>query len=94
MFTLVIHRDQKTFQVPIMGYINSVAYPQHEIDNILCDIRDWARAYIDDIICGEISLDNFLHKLHALFEIFLHYNISIKPTKSYLNYPNVGLLGQ
>ena len=29
-----------------------------------------------------------------MFDIFLHYNISIKPTKSYLNYPNVGLLGQ
>lgn len=29
-----------------------------------------------------------------LFEIFLHYNISIKPTKSFLNYPDVRLLGQ
>ncbi len=29
-----------------------------------------------------------------MFEIFLDYNISISPTKSYLNYPNVVLLGQ
>ena len=29
-----------------------------------------------------------------LFEIFLRYNISIKPTKSFLNYPDMGLLGQ
>lgn len=29
-----------------------------------------------------------------MFKIFLKYNISIKPTKSYFNYPNVGLLGQ
>ena len=29
-----------------------------------------------------------------LFEIFLHYNISIKPTKSFLNYPDVRFLGQ
>ena len=29
-----------------------------------------------------------------MFEIFLEYNISIKPTKSYLNYPDVSLLGQ
>lgn len=35
MFTVVTHCDQKTFQVPIMGYINSVAYVQQEIDNIL-----------------------------------------------------------
>ncbi len=29
-----------------------------------------------------------------MFEIFLRYNISIKPTKSFLNYPDVRLLGQ
>ena len=39
MFTVVTHRGQETFQVPIMGYINSVAYVQHEIDNILQDVR-------------------------------------------------------
>lgn len=80
--------------MPIMGYINLVAYIQREINNILCNVRDWARVYIDDIICGGTSLKDLLHKLHILFEIFLHYNISIKLTKSYLNYPDVGLLGQ
>ena len=35
MFTLVTHHGQETFQVPIMDYINSVAYVQREIDNIL-----------------------------------------------------------
>ena len=29
-----------------------------------------------------------------LFEIFLRYNISIKPTKSFLKYPDIGLFGQ
>lgn len=29
-----------------------------------------------------------------LFNIFLEYNIYIKPTKFFFNYPNVGLLGQ
>lgn len=77
-----------------MGYINSVDYLQHEIDNILRDVRDWARAYIDDIICNGSSLDNLLRKFRALFEIFLHYNISIKPTQLYLNYPDIGLLSQ
>ena len=94
MFTIVTHRGQETFQVPIIDYINSVAYVQREIDNILRDVRDWARAYINDIICGGSSLDDLLHQLRILFEIFLHYNISIKPTKSYLNYPDIGLLGQ
>lgn len=32
--------------------------------------------------------------MQILFKIFLEYNISIKPIKSYFNYFNVGLLGQ
>ena len=94
MFTVITYQGQETFQVPIMGYINSVAYVQRKIDNILHNVRDWARAYIDNIICGGSSLDNLLCKFRILFEIFLHYNISIKSTKLYLNYPDVSLLGQ
>ena len=94
MFTVITHRGQETFQVPIMGYINSVAYLQREIDNILHNIRAWTQAYIDNIVCGAKSLPDLLAKLRTLFEIFLAYNISISPTKSYLNYPNVVLLGQ
>ena len=76
-----------------MGYINLVAYVQREIDNILREVRAWARAYVDDIVCGAKSLPDLLSKLRVLFDIFLRYNISIKPTKSFLNYPDVGLLG-
>ena len=94
MFTVVTHRGQKTFQVPIIGYINSVAYMQKEINNILCGVKNWACAYSDDIICGAKSLDNLLFKLRILFEIFVAYKISIKPTKLFLNYPDMGLLGQ
>ncbi len=45
-------------------------------------------------MCGAKLLPDLLHKLRTLFEIFLAYNISISPTKSYLNYPNIVLLGQ
>lgn len=77
-----------------MGYINSMTYVQREIDNILRSVWDWARAYVDNIICRARSLNNLLLKLHILFEIFVAYNISIKPTKTFLNYSNVALLGQ
>lgn len=77
MFTVVTHQGQETFQVPIMGYINSVAYVQREIDNILREVREWARAYVDDIVCGGKSLPDLLTKLRVLFDIFLRYNISI-----------------
>ncbi len=38
IFTVITHRDQKTFQVPIIGYINSVAYVQYKIDNIFYNV--------------------------------------------------------
>ena len=57
-------------------------------------MRAWARAYVDNIICEARSLSDLLEKLRVLFDIFLEYNISIKPTKSFHNYPNIGLLGQ
>lgn len=77
-----------------MGYINSVVYVQREIDKILRNVRAWAHAYVDNIICGAKSLPDFLEKLRILFNIFLEYNISIKPTKSFFNYPNIELLGK
>lgn len=94
IFTTITYRGQKTFQVLIIRYINSVAYVQRKIDNILQDVYAWAWAYIDDIIYGAKSLSDLLEKLCIFFNIFLKYNIYIKPIKSFLNYPNVGLLGQ
>ncbi len=94
MFTVIIHHGQETFQVLIIRYINSVAYVQREIDNILRNVRTWVQAYIDDIVCGTKSLPDVLDKLRTLFEIFLAYNISISPTKLYLNYPDVVPSGQ
>lgn len=38
-------------------------------------------------------LPDLLEKLQTLFEIFFYYKISIKPNKSFLNYPNIAFLG-
>lgn len=94
MFTVVTHQGQETFQVLIMDYINLVAYVQYKINNILRNVRNWARAYIDDIICSRTSLKNLLYKLCILFKIFLYYNIFIKLIKSYFNYSDISLFGQ
>ena len=94
MFTFITHHGHQTFLVSIIEYINLVTYVQCEIDNILRSVWLWARAYIDDIVYGARSLPNLLEKFQTLFEIFLKYNISISPTKSYLNYSDVALLGQ
>lgn len=65
---------------------------KYEIDNILRNIQDWTRAYINNIIYGRNFLADLLYKFRILFEIFLHYNISIKQTKLYLNYLDFGFL--
>lgn len=77
-----------------MEYINSVAYVQRKIDNILYGVYAWAQAYVTNIICRIKSLSDLIQKLRILFNIFLEYNISIKPIKSYFNYPDLSFLGQ
>lgn len=67
-----------------MGYINSIAYIQYKIDNILQNTCTWAWVWVDDIICGAKSLLDLFEKLYILFNIFLKYNISIKPIKVFL----------
>ncbi len=54
----------------------------------------WARAHIDDILYRATLVTDLFQKFCVFFKIFFAYNISIKPTKTYLNYPDVGLLGQ
>lgn len=76
----------------IIGYINSVAYVQHKIDKILYSIVLRVRAYVNDIICKAKSLLDLFEKLHILFDIFLEYNIYIKLTKFFFNYPDIELL--
>lgn len=70
-----------------------MAYVQYKIENILQDVRTWAWAYIDDIICRAKSLSNLFKKLCIFFHIFFEYIITIKPSKSIFNYPNIGFLG-
>ena len=94
MLTVVSHRGQETFNVPVMGCMNSIAYVQRQIDRILRPVKDFASAYVDDIVSGAKSLPEHLRHLRQLFQIFVEYNISISPTKTFLGYPNVKLLGR
>lgn len=52
MLIIVTHCSQETFNIPVMGCKNSVAYVQRSINNILRLLRDFVRAYINDIVSG------------------------------------------
>ena len=92
--TVITHRGQETFRVPVMGYKGSIAYVQREIDRVLRPYRDFARAYVDDVVIASKTLDEYVEHLHKVFALFLEKGISVKPTKSYVGYPSVKLLGQ
>lgn len=81
MLNMVTHRGQETFSVPVMGCMNSIAYVQRKIDDILRPLRAFVRAYIDDIVTGARSLPEHIANLRAIFDMCLRFNISIKTTK-------------
>ena len=94
MLTVISHRGQETFNVPVMGCMNSIAYVQRQIDRILRPVKAFASAYVDDVVTGAKSFSEHLANLRQLFELFVEHNISISPTKTFLGYPNVNLLGR
>lgn len=91
MLTMITHRGQEIFNVPVMGCMNSVAYVQRQIDRIL---RDFVRTYIDDIVTGVKSLADHIVKFRAIFALLVSFNIFINSEKTYLGYSSVFLLGQ
>ena len=94
MLTMVTHRGQETFNVPVMGCMNSIAYVQRQIDRILRPLREFVRTYIDDIVSGAKSLTEHIDRLRAIFKLLAQYNVFINPKKTFLGYPSVNLLGQ
>ena len=92
--TVVSHRGQETFNVAVMGYKNSPAYVQRQIDRLLRRFRHFARVYVDDVVIFSKTLQEHLQHLRQIFELFTGSGISINPGKAFLGYPSVQLLGQ
>lgn len=92
--TVVSHRGQESFNVAPMGYKNSPAYVQRQIDRILRPYRGFARAYVDDIVIFSKTLEDHIRHLRQIFTTLGQNNISVKPSKAFLGYPTVQLLGQ
>ncbi len=92
--TVVTHRDQESFNVAIIGFENFPAYVQRQTDRLLRPFRAFARAYVDDIVIFSKPLEEHLRHLAAIFSLFVKKGISIKPSKAFLGYSTVQLLGQ
>ena len=92
--TIVSHRDQKSFNVAIMSFRNSLSYVQRQIDKILRSFRNFAKIYINDVMIFSKTKKKHLKHLRQIFEIFKHNNISINSFKSFLSYSSIRLLKQ
>ncbi|KAJ5945984.1 hypothetical protein N7454_002823 [Penicillium verhagenii] len=66
-----------------MGSVNSVAYVQRQIDNILREFREWCRAYIDDVTIVADTFEEHLHRLNLVFSKLAEYNITLSPETCY-----------
>jgi transposase InsO family protein len=91
--TVVSHRGQESFNVAVMGFKNSPSYVQRQIERLLRPFP-FAKAYIDDVVISSKTLDEHVQHLRAIFSMFSSVGISIKPSKAFLGYPSVRLLGQ
>nr|OMP83046.1 Retrovirus-related Pol polyprotein from transposon gypsy [Diplodia seriata] len=92
--TVNSHRGQESFNVAVMGFINSVAYVQRQLDWILRECREFARAYIDDLTIHDRTLEDHLDHLEKVFQKMDEFGITLNPKKSFVGYPCATLLGQ
>ena len=92
--TVVTHRRQKSFNVVVMSFRNFSTYVQRQIDRILRSSKDFAKAYIDDIVIFSKFLKQHLTHLRKIFDILKTNNISIKFIKSFIEYSSIFFLEQ
>lgn len=64
------------------------------MDETLRPLRDFCRAYIDNITIFDKTLPEHVDHLDQVFKKLLERNISVSPKKSFIGYPCATLLGQ
>ena len=92
--TVVFHRDQKSFNVVVMNYKNFSIYVQRQINRILRFHREYARAYVDDIMIFFKTLKDHVKHFYQTFNTLNLNNIFLQSTKVFIDYSIVQLLNQ
>ena len=77
-----------------MNYKNNSIYVQRQIDRLLRQQRRFARIYVNDIVIFFKTKKKHQRHLRKFFEILIKNNISIKSTKTFIDYSFVSLLKQ
>ena len=66
-FIVILHCNQKQFNVVVMKFKNFLVYVQRKIDTILRVYRVFVRIYVDDIIIFSKTLKKHLIHLREVF---------------------------
>ncbi|GAW26152.1 hypothetical protein SAMD00023353_2201730 [Rosellinia necatrix] len=91
--TVTTAHGQYTFNCLVMGYKNSNAYVQRQMDIILEPIPA-ADCYCDDICVASPEFQAHYQDLRQLLTLLRLRNISIGPSKSFVGFPNAVVLGR
>ena len=92
-FTIISHREQKTFKMTVMKYRNFSIYVQKQIDRILKSF-DFVRVYVNDIVIFSKIMNEHFEHLRIVFRILKNNNISINSKKAFLEYSSITLFDQ
>ena len=92
-FTMTTPVGQYTFNCAIMGYKNSNAYVQRQMDRLLQHSHK-AKSYCDDVVQADVTLQGHAESLRRLFTLLRQKNISMGPTKSFVGFPSALVLGR
>lgn len=92
--TVIIHRNQKPFNVTIMSFKNSSIHVQKQINFMLKKFREFAKIYIDDIVFHFTFLKQHVEHLNKKFQKFSKYNVILNSKKKNLNFFLIVILNQ
>lgn len=93
-FTIISPRGQETMLVAPMGFKNSVAHVQRQIDHELRSHASYARAYVDDTVVFSDTFDDHCRHIEAVLATFQRLRASLNPAKSFVGFPSLSLLGK
>ncbi|RYC55019.1 hypothetical protein CHU98_g11190 [Xylaria longipes] len=91
--TITTLEGQYTFNCLVMGYKNSNAYVQRQMDTMLQPVKS-ADCYCDDICVASKEFQEHYRDLYEVLSILRARNISIGPSKTFVGFPDVVVLGR
>ena len=91
-FIVISHRGQEKSIVTLISYKSSSFYVQRQIDAILRSLKNFIKAFVDDIIVFSRILSKYLSYLRQIFELFRQRRVSLLSIKSFIDYSLIILL--